>query len=59
MLARNEITAVVPGIFKTPPRRNEDLKKHHIKAIVIYSSVLNSWLNNLKISDTWCSQREF
>lgn len=44
MLAQNEITAIVPGIFKTLPRGSEDFKEHHIKATIIYSSVFNRWL---------------
>ena len=58
MLARNEITATVHGVFKSLPRGNKDFRKHHTKAAIVYNSALNN-LNNLKISDTWYFQREF
>lgn len=35
MLAQNEITVIVCGNFKNPPRGNQDFNKHHIKATCI------------------------
>lgn len=51
MLAQNEITAIVHGIFKSPPGGNQDVKAHHLKVSTKYNSVLNRWLKQSK--DHW------
>lgn len=45
---KNEITAIVHGIFKTPPRGNQDFKAHHIKVSTKHNSVFNRWLKQSK-----------
>lgn len=48
MLAQNEITAIVHGIFKSPPGGNQDVKAQHLKVSTKYNSVLNRRLKQSK-----------
>ena len=48
MLTQNEITAIVHGVFKSPPRENQDFKKHHMKTTTLYNYVLKGQLKQPK-----------
>ena len=41
MLAQNVITAIVHGMFKSPPRGNQDFKEGCLKTTTISNSALN------------------